>query len=117
MLRMLAYVFSNSTADPDILMRFSRISIGMMTTVVKPLGEALTRLPVTKKGKKTAGPTFGISRHIAFPPPPQIALLTAQEIYLQLVKDAETLAQSPLADHRITVIPQNFHRLYKYFFD
>ena len=81
MLRLLAYVFSNSTGDAVILKKFSAISIALMPTVVLPLGEALTLLPAGKcaYGDKTAGPTFGLSRHVTLHSNPRAAYTVVQE--------------------------------------
>lgn len=94
MLRMLSYVFSNSTADPDLLREFSQTAIRMMPVVIKPLGEALTLLPAgaEKYGDKRAGPAFGITRHVPFSPDPDAARVLAREGLAELSAEASEVA-------------------------
>ena len=95
MLRMLQYVFDNSTEDAALLRDFSRMAIKMMCTVIKPLGEALTRLPAgARYGLRTAGPAFAMSRHVPLPREPRSASIVAQERLQELV-----LLSEELADH------------------
>lgn len=92
MLRMLQYVFSNSTGDPATLQSFSNRAIQLMPTVVLPLGIALTRLPAGPSyGAKTAGPAFGLTRHVPLPIEPYAARTLVSERLAELVTIAEEL--------------------------
>lgn len=94
MLRMLQYVFDNSTEDAALLRDFSRMAIKMMCTVIKPLGEALTLLPAgARYGLRTAGPAFAMSRHVPLPREPHSASIVAQERLQELVLLLEELAE------------------------
>jgi hypothetical protein len=86
MLRLLQYVFDNSTSDPQTLQPFSRAALYLMTAVLKPLGETLTLLPAGPRlyGSATAGPPFAIGRQVALPLDPRIAQTIATEKLTQL---------------------------------
>lgn len=94
MLRILAYIFSNSTGDAELLKRFSTISIALMATVILPLGEALTLLPAGERtyGDKTAGPAFGLTRHVALHPDARATSIVVQERLAEIITRAGELA-------------------------
>lgn len=93
MLRMLAYVFSNSSEDVALSRTFSTIAIIVMPTVILPLGEGLTVLPAGPHyGHKTAGPGFGMSRHVPLPANPQVASILVRERLAELLEQLEHLA-------------------------
>lgn len=96
MLRMLSYVFGNGTSDPGLLSTFSQVAIRMMPMVIKPLGEALTLLPAGDMyGDKTAGPAFGISRHVPLSPDPGVARMLVGERAAELSLEASELSNHP----------------------
>lgn len=98
MLRMLQYVFDNSTGDAALLRDFSQMAIRVMPTVLKPFGEALTLLPAGGSyGSKTAGPAFGLSRHVPLPLDSYAAATVAQEQLTELISLAERLAANERA--------------------
>jgi hypothetical protein len=67
MLRMLGYTFS-PCGSADLRAAFGQSAILMMVTVLKPLGEALAALPATDHSPDaTAGPPFGLTRHVVLP--------------------------------------------------
>jgi len=112
MLRMLSYVFSNSTADPSLLREFSRAAIRMMPVVIKPLGEALTLLPAGPKyGKKTAGPAFGMTRHVPFSPDPRAARTLAREGLAELASEASEVAARPEAPPQLRRLAESLKEL------
>jgi hypothetical protein len=112
MLRMLAYVFSNSTGDPELLHVFSRVAIGMMPMVIKPLGEALTLLPAgVKYGDKTAGPAFGISRHVPLAPDPAVAHTLVRERLAELSLEANEVCARPGAPAQLARAAANLTEL------
>jgi hypothetical protein len=93
MLRMLQYVFDNSTGDAALLRDFSQMAIRVMPTVLKPFGEALTLLPAgASYDSKTAGPAFGLSRHVPLPVEPSTAATVVQEQLAEVISLAEKLA-------------------------
>lgn len=116
MLRMLSYVFSNSTGDAALLRQFARTAIAMMPTVLLPLGEALTLLPAgLRYGRQTAGPGFGISRHVPLSPDPKVASTLVQELMDELSQTFEKLvgvggspAQLRSAQKRFAALEQSF---------
>lgn len=67
MLRILQYVFQAGELPGNEERRLSDISIQLMTRVLKPLGEALTMLPVNTEKALGCGPSFGLYRHVGFP--------------------------------------------------
>jgi CDGSH-type Zn-finger protein len=70
MLLMLLRFFSHTEESDAELERLSRATLRIMTTVIRPLGEALTKMPVgdpTYAGM-TAGPGFGYNRDISLLP-------------------------------------------------
>jgi hypothetical protein len=112
MLRMLSYVFSNSTADESLLREFSQTAIRMMPVIIKPLGEALTLLPAGAKYKgKTAGPAFGMTRHVHFSPDSQAARVLAREGLAELASEASVLAARPEAPQQLRQAARSFEEL------
>jgi len=107
MLRLLQYVFRNATGECVVLREFAGLAIGLMPTLIKPLAESLTLLPMGGKfGDRTAGPSFGMSRHVTLPDPPQVAAVVVRERLAELVAAAEQLA----ADERAPVQLENAAR-------
>lgn len=66
MLLMLLRFFAHSDEDEAELEHLARASLRAMTTVLRPLGEALTKMPVGGEGAhgRTAGPGFGFNRDV-----------------------------------------------------
>lgn len=113
MLRMLQYVFDNSTGDAALLRDFSQMAIWVMPTVIKPLGEALTLLPAgADYGSKTAGPAFGLSRHVPLPNDPRCAAIVAQEELSELVHLLEGLACDDRAPAQLYSACRNLQELH-----
>lgn len=112
MLRMLQYVFDNSTGDAALLRDFSQMAIRVMPTVLKPFGEALTLLPAGDSyGSQTAGPAFGLSRHVPLPMEPRAAATVALEQLGELIAAAEKLAAHARAPAQIAGGYNNLRRL------
>jgi len=61
------YVFDNGTSDPPVLRQLSRLALELITTTLKPLGEALTQLP--------AGPGPQLLHARSGPPDPPLRRL------------------------------------------
>lgn len=70
MLRMLAWSFEfDSTGFEDQLKKLCSVTIDLMPRVLLPLGEGLMLMPAGNKYPgKTAGPGFGLTRHVMLPP-------------------------------------------------
>jgi CDGSH-type Zn-finger protein len=70
MLLMLLRFFAHTEESEAELERLSRATLRIMTTVVRPLGEALTKLPVgdPRHPGMTAGPGFGYNRDVSLLP-------------------------------------------------
>lgn len=110
MLRLLQYVFRNSTDDPTTLRAFSQTALIMMITLVKPIGESLTRLPAGKTwGNKTAGAPFGLSRHVTLPENPKTALVLVRENLDELLIEVRELAQNERAPGQLVEAARNLH--------
>jgi hypothetical protein len=70
MLRMLAWSFEFDPAGSEQQLKgFCSVAIDLMPRVLLPLGEGLMLMPAGKKYPgKTAGPGFGLTRHVMLPP-------------------------------------------------
>jgi len=66
MLLMLLRFFAHTEESEAELQQLSRATLRLMTTVLRPLGEALTKMPVgaARFPGRTAGPGFGYNRDI-----------------------------------------------------
>jgi CDGSH-type Zn-finger protein len=67
MLLMLLRFFAHTDENEEELEQLSRATLHLMTNVLRPLGEALTKMPVGHGARfagKTAGPGFGYNRDI-----------------------------------------------------
>lgn len=94
MLRMLQWVFDSATSDPALLRSFSRCALRAMATVIKPLGEALMLLPAGPGYEdQTAGPPFGLTRHVPLPIECRAATAVVLERFEELVSDLNSLAK------------------------
>lgn len=83
MLQTLAFLFVTRSTDAARLKGVSRCAIELMITVIKPLGEALCRMPSGQEGLN-AGPSFEIRRHVALPTDPLPAIAVVVERLSQL---------------------------------
>jgi hypothetical protein len=113
MLRLLQYVFDGGTDDPATLKTFSRAALRIMTTVIKPFGEALALMPAGSAayGGATAGAPFTVRRNVALPLDPQVARRIAaeklgqlNERLAQLIREADTPPQLAHAAERLAQI-------------
>jgi hypothetical protein len=112
MLRMLQYVFSNSTENDHVVHAFAAGAIGLMPTVILPLGSALTRLPAGPSyGSRTAGPAFGLTRHVGLPIEPRAATVLVRECLSELVGIGRDLAADPSATPRFSHAVDNLARI------
>jgi CDGSH-type Zn-finger protein len=70
MLLMLLRFFAHTEESESELERLSRATLRIMTTVIRPLGEALTKMPVGNPAfaGMTAGPGFGYNRDVSLLP-------------------------------------------------
>jgi hypothetical protein len=100
MLRMLAWSFEFDAAGAEPQLRsFCSATIDLMPRVLLPLGEGLTLMPAGDKYPgKTAGPGFGLTRHIMLPPKAVNARLLCRERFEELAALAAGLLQHPLPD-------------------
>jgi len=97
MLRQLQFAFSNSTECSDIVTRSAKHAIVAMTTVLKPIGEALMLLPVKAGGTLCAGPPFGLFRYVPLPPEIPIATRIVRERLAELVVEGNELCRDERA--------------------
>lgn len=98
MLRMLAWSFEfDSAGNTAQLKKFCNVAIDIMPRVLLPLGEGLMLMPAGKKYPgKTAGPGFGLTRHIMLPPSPDIALRLCRERVGELAELAADVMKNEL---------------------
>jgi hypothetical protein len=114
MMRMLSYVFSNASGDAGTVKRFAAIAIGLMPTVVLPLGEALTLLPAGtySYGNQTAGPTFGLTRHVLLPADAGIASTVVRERADELIAIADKLSADSRAPEQLKNCSRNLRLMF-----
>ena len=111
MLRMLGYTFTPS-GDPALRRTFGQSAIIMMATVLKPLGEALAQMPATQSpGDGTAGPTFGLTRHVILPAAANTARILVAERLTELTAKAAQLGALPQAPVALGRVEATLRRL------
>jgi hypothetical protein len=110
MLRMLGYTFTPG-GDLELKRSFGQNAIIMMATVLKPLGEGLTQLPATDPGGATAGPPFGLTRHVLLPTDARAAWMLVSERLVELNAKASELASSPQSIPAIGRVEATLRRL------
>jgi hypothetical protein len=93
MLRMLQWVFDGATSHQRLMQAMARLSLHAMTSVLKPLGEALMCLPAgPEHDRQTAGPPFALTRHVPLPVEPRAATTVAGERLDELAEQLADLA-------------------------
>lgn len=104
MLRMLAWSFEfDSVGNPQQLKDFCTATIDLMPRVLLPLGEGLMLMPAgSPYPGKTAGPGFGLTRHVMLPPDAENARKLCRERFQELAGVATDLLQ-----HELPVPVQN----------
>ncbi|MFN0007225.1 MAG: ferritin-like domain-containing protein [Planctomycetota bacterium] len=110
MLRMLQFAFSSSTECGPVLRRFAETAIVVMPTVVKPIGEALTLLPMREGSDRMAGPAFGMSRHVGLPVEPDIASVVVRDRLAELNATGLALCENPAAPTQLVCAVANLGR-------
>jgi ferritin-like protein len=108
MLRMLGYTFT-PCGDSVFRRAFGQGAIVMMATVLKPLGEGLVQIPAAKGF--TAGPPFGLTRHVTLPADPNSVRQVVSERLAELTATATRLASSPRAPVTLGRVATALHRL------
>jgi hypothetical protein len=116
MLRMLAWSFEfDSDGVEAQLKKFCSTAIDFMPRVLLPLGEGLMLMPAGEKYPgKTAGPGFGLTRHVMLPPDAKNAQTISRERIHELAVIAGDLLKQPLPDpvkagcRHLQVIAQSF---------
>lgn len=88
----LHYVFVNAAEQKEGARRFAQVALQYMVTVLKPLGEAICRMPSGTTGIN-AGPSFALTRHVPLPAPPRVAARVYGERLEQLSRRAKALAR------------------------
>lgn len=98
MLRMLAWSFEFDAAGVEQQLKtFCSAAIDLMPRVILPLGEGLMLMPAgAKYPGKTAGPGFGLTRHVMLPPDAKNARRLCSERFKELSALAAGLLQKPL---------------------
>jgi len=100
MLRMLAWSFEfDSEGVEDQLKKFCSLAIDLMPRVLLPLGEGLMLIPAGNKYPgKTAGPGFGLTRHIMLPASAENARSLCRERLKELAGIAAKLLAEDLPE-------------------
>lgn len=100
MLRMLAWSFEfDAGGVEDQLKRFCSVAIDFMPRVLLPLGEGLMLMPAGKKYPgNTAGPGFGLTRHVMLPPSAENARRLCRERLNELAALAANLLTQRLPE-------------------
>jgi hypothetical protein len=100
MLRMLAWSFEfDSVGVEDQLKKFCSTAIDFMPRVLLPLGEGLMLMPAGDKYPgKTAGPGFGLTRHVMLPPNAKNARTLCKERIHELSAISAELLEQELPD-------------------
>jgi SAM-dependent methyltransferase len=102
MLRLLGWVFDTDIAAGNQRGQFAQAALRMMTTVLKPLGEALASLPAGPQYENaTAGAPFGVSRTVALPWSPDLSRRIANEKQAQLSDRLTEMAKDGPAKVRL----------------
>src|SRR5581483_11206031 len=100
MLRILAWSFEfDASGVEQQLKTFCSVAIDVMPRVILPLGEGLMLMSAGPKyPDKTAGPGFGLTRHVMLPPNPRNARQLCLERLHELSALAVDLLQEPLPE-------------------
>lgn len=110
MLRLLQHAFASGPAS-KVAELFCDTAINAMTTVIKPLGEALAKGPSGRGDGSHAGAAFGLTRHVTLPAPESIALAVAAECAHELAETAAELAASEHAPGQLGVAEANLKQI------
>jgi hypothetical protein len=65
---LMRYFFQTDETPAEVLGLQQAVFFPMMTTVIRPLGELLTTLPLGTEGRDRAGPAFRLGRNVTFLP-------------------------------------------------
>jgi hypothetical protein len=100
MLRMLAWSFEvENTGIETTVREFCRTAIDFMPRVLLPLGEGLMLMPAGESYRgRTAGPGFGLTRHVMLPADADNARTLCRERLLELSQIAASLLKQSLPD-------------------
>lgn len=91
LLQLLSRYFANSGETPAQLATLADVAVGMMFTVVKPLGEIVTRMPVGfGMPGRTVGPAFELFYEVDYLLPHREAAWTLMEERLREIADLAT---------------------------
>lgn len=111
MLRMLSYTFT-PCGSAGLRHTLGQSAIVMMATVLKPLGEALTALPASDDpAGPTAGPPFGLTRHVVLPIDANTARTLVAERLDELTSVAADVASAPAAPAALSNVAATLRRL------
>jgi Ferritin-like len=101
MLRMLGHAFTGVGSDAE-RRTIAQMAIAMMVSVMRPVGQAVMMLPADDKAAGlSAGPAFGLLRHVALPPDAGVALIVIRERLSELGQAAARLASHVDAPRRL----------------
>jgi hypothetical protein len=107
MLQALAFAFTPAM-DAEASARSAGAAIELMTTVIRPIGDALTNLPAGV-GDLTAGPAFGLTRFLPWPADPGLAVTLLRQRLDELGVDADRLAGALPAVPHLEIAAARLH--------
>lgn len=114
MLQALAFLFVSRSTETRQLKAVSRCAIELMITVIKPLGEAICRMPSGERGVN-AGPSFELRRHVTLPVDSAAAIAVITERLAQLARHGDLLLDrddvEPEPHHQISGAVVNLARI------
>jgi hypothetical protein len=107
MLQALAFAFMPA-ADPARSAKAAQAALELMTTVIRPVGDALTRLPSGVRGLN-AGPAFGLTRFVALPDDPALVINLLRGRLGELGAKAERLAAALPSSPQLALAGSRLH--------
>jgi hypothetical protein len=91
LLQLLSRYFANSGETRDQLVTLAEVAVGLMRTVVKPLGEIVTRMPLmADEPDRTVGPAFELFYDVDYLLPHREAAWALMEERLREIADLAT---------------------------
>lgn len=106
-MRLLGWVFGPSAPHSAVTRSFAKAGIGAMPLILRPLGEALARMP-SGDDVHTAGAPFALQRHVSLPSESGIALRLVREQIAELKLQAGELLLRPDLTEDLAWLPRQF---------
>lgn len=112
LLHILMQLFDRDDSSPGEQEKLGTTALALMTSVLRPLGEALTKMPFGEPHPgKTGGPSFGLSRDVQQLPHRRAAWVVIDELLDQLTAAAGELAALPDVPPEIVIAKEGLARV------